>query len=125
MENKSNTPNTENSNNTNFNENKKITARDKYNTVVENFIKKLENNDTVPWTKSWDMITTLPKNFETKNLDHLIGKTGIAETDHHPEGLIRIGDNSYDSYCDSGFLSKGTELQIIRIESFRLIVEPR
>lgn len=61
MENKSNTP----TNTSNFN--KKITARDKYNTVVENFIKKLENNDTVPWTKSWNMITTLPKNFETKN----------------------------------------------------------
>ena len=68
---------------------------------------------------------TSGKNFETKNLDHLIGKTGIAETDHHPEGLTRIGDNSYDSYCDTGFLSKGTELQIIRVESFRLIVEPR
>ena len=68
---------------------------------------------------------TSGKNFETKNLDHLIGKTGIAETDHHPEGLTRIGDNSYDSYSDTGFLSKGTELQIIRVESFRLIVEPR
>ena len=67
---------------------------------------------------------TSGKNVESRNLDHLIGKTGIAETDHHPEGLIRIGNESYDSYCNSGFLMKGTEIQITRIDSFRLIVEP-
>ena len=53
MENKTNTPNT------------KITARDKYNKVVESFITKLENNDIEPWTKSCSM--NLPKNFETGN----------------------------------------------------------
>jgi len=67
---------------------------------------------------------TSGKNVEPKNLDHLVGRTGIAETDHHPEGLIKIGNESYDSYCDSGFIPKGTELQITRIDSFRLIVEP-
>ena len=53
MENKTNTP--------------KQTARDKYNTIVEDFIHKLENNETEPWTKSWSMSTGLPKNFETGN----------------------------------------------------------
>jgi antirestriction protein ArdC len=53
MENKTNTPNI------------KVTARDKYNKVVENFITKLENNDIEPWTKSWSL--ALPKNFETGN----------------------------------------------------------
>ena len=67
---------------------------------------------------------TSGKNVGPKNLGHLVGKTGIAETDLHPEGLIKIGNESYDSYCDSGFIPKGTELQITRIDSFRLIVEP-
>ncbi len=53
MENKTNTP--------------KITARDKYNDIVEDFIHKLENNDIEPWTKSWSMASQLPKNFETGN----------------------------------------------------------
>lgn len=53
MENKTNTP--------------KITARDKYNTIVEDFIHKLEHNDIEPWTKSWSMASQLPKNFETGN----------------------------------------------------------
>ena len=55
MENKTNTPH------------KKTTARDKYNTLVEEFIHKLENNDMEPWTKSWSMSSQLPKNFETGN----------------------------------------------------------
>ncbi|WP_415407287.1 ArdC family protein [Sulfurovum sp. CS9] len=55
MENNTNTPH------------KKITARDKYNTIVGDFIHKLENNDTEPWTKSWSMSSSLPKNFETEN----------------------------------------------------------
>jgi len=55
MENKKNNPH------------KKITARDKYNTIVEDFIHKLENNDTEPWTKSWSMSSSLPKNFDTEN----------------------------------------------------------
>lgn len=46
---------------------KKITPRDKYNKVVEDFIEKLENNDTEPWTKSWSLSSTLPRNFETGN----------------------------------------------------------
>jgi len=46
---------------------KKTTARDKYNTIVEDFIQKLENNDTEPWTKSWSMNSSLPKNFDTGN----------------------------------------------------------
>lgn len=45
----------------------KITPRDKYNKVVEDFIEKLENNDTEPWTKSWSLSSTLPRNFETGN----------------------------------------------------------
>ncbi len=57
MENKTNTPTPH----------KKITARDKYNEIVEDFIHKLENNDTEPWTKSWAMSSSLPKNFETGN----------------------------------------------------------
>ncbi len=55
MENKTNTPH------------KKITARDKYNTIVEDFIHKLESNDIEPWTKSWSMSLKLPQNFETGN----------------------------------------------------------
>ena len=53
MENKTNTP--------------KVTAREKYNKIVEDFIVKLENNDTEPWTKSWNITSGIPMNFESGN----------------------------------------------------------
>lgn len=70
MENKNNTPNTNtnNFNSKNSNQIKRTTVKDKYNEVVENFISKLENNDTQAWTKSWNMTTSLPKNFGTNNM---------------------------------------------------------
>jgi antirestriction protein ArdC len=45
----------------------KITARQKYNEVVDDFIKKLENNQTQPWTKSWSLSHKLPSNFVSNN----------------------------------------------------------
>lgn len=45
----------------------KITARQKYNQVVEEFISKLENNDTEQWTTSWSLSQKLPSNFESNN----------------------------------------------------------
>ena len=59
-----------------------------------------------------------------KLLQELVGKNGHAETDHHPEGLVRVDDKTYDSFCSSGFLSKGAEVEIIKADAFRLIVRP-
>lgn len=56
MQNKKNNPNAV-----------KITARQKYNQVVEEFIEKLENNDIQPWTKSWSLSQKLPSNFESNH----------------------------------------------------------
>jgi antirestriction protein ArdC len=71
MENNTNNPKI----NTNANENQKYTnqinkttVKNKYNQVVGNFIKKLENNNTEPWTKSWVMNASLPRNFESNNM---------------------------------------------------------
>ena len=68
MENTNNTP--QNTNNFNQNKSNKIirtTVKEKYQQVVDDFISKLENNDIEPWTKSWNMTTSLPRNFETNN----------------------------------------------------------
>ena len=59
-----------------------------------------------------------------KPLQELVGKSGHAETDHHPEGLVRVDNKTYDSFCSSGFLSKGAEVEIIEADAFRLIVRP-
>jgi antirestriction protein ArdC len=64
MENTNNTPQ---NTNTQTNQIKRTTVKEKYQQVVDGFITKLENNDIEPWTKSWNMTTSLPKNFESGN----------------------------------------------------------
>jgi len=51
-----------------------------------------------------------------------IGKHGITETEHHPEGLVRLGGKNFDSLCSTGFLPKGTKVEIVKVDGFRLIV---
>ncbi len=40
--------------------------KEKYLSVVNDFIDKLENNDQEAWHKSWKLKTGLPKNFTTE-----------------------------------------------------------
>lgn len=61
---------------------------------------------------------------EDASMRKLIGKKGLTQTDHHPEGLVRIDGKNFDSYCESGFISKGIEVKIERLDGFRLIVSP-
>ncbi len=57
-------------------------------------------------------------------LMELIGKTAIAQTDHHPEGLIKFKNITYDSFCSSGYIPKGSKVEITKVDAFRLIVKP-
>jgi len=59
---------------------------------------------------------------EDESLQNLIGKHGYTQTDHHPEGLVRIDGKNYDSYSLSGYLSTGVEVKIEKLDGFRLIV---
>ena len=63
-------------------------------------------------------------NTKDTDLQKWIGKHGIAETDHHPEGLVRIEGRNFDSFCNTGFLPKGTKVEILKVDGFRLIVRP-
>jgi len=58
------------------------------------------------------------------DLKKWIGKHGITETDHHPEGLVRVEGRNFDSFCTSGFLPIGTKVEIVKVDGFRLIVRP-
>jgi antirestriction protein ArdC len=65
MENTNNTPQ---NTNTQTNQIKRTSVKEKYQQVVDDFITKLENNNDIEtWTKSWNMTTSLPRNFESNN----------------------------------------------------------
>ena len=58
-------------------------------------------------------------------LTDLLGKTGPALTNLRPAGMIDIGGSRIDVVTGGEFLSKGTEVRIIRIEGNRVLVEEK
>ena len=54
----------------------------------------------------------------------LIDAEGIAVTDLRPSGTARFGDERLDVVSDTGYVSKGTRVRVIRSEGYRHIVEP-
>ena len=67
---------------------------------------------------------TSGQTINNQGLTDLVGKTGITVTDHHPEGLVKIKSNTYDSFCQTGYICKGTKVEITKVDAFRLIVKP-
>ena len=53
----------------------------------------------------------------------LKGKTGTAQTVLRPGGKILIDHEVYDAVAESGFIEKGSEVRVTRIESAQLYVE--
>lgn len=74
--------------------------------------------------KNMFVYQTSGKTKNNQDLTQFIGETAMTETDHHPEGLVKVGNEIYDSFCVSGYSSKGTKVKIIKVDSFRLIVKP-
>ena len=59
-----------------------------------------------------------------EDLTELIGKEAITLTDHHPEGFVEINYRTYDSFSSSGYIPKGSAIEITGVDTFRLIVKP-
>ncbi len=56
--------------------------------------------------------------------EDLVDAEGIAVTDLRPSGTARFGDERLDVVSDTGYISKGTRVRVIRSEGYRHIVEP-
>ena len=68
--------------------------------------------------------TSGTSDFNEYDLKNWIGEHGVTQTEHHPEGLVRIDGKNFDSFCSTGFLPKGTKVEIVKVDGFRLIVRP-
>lgn len=60
--------------------------------------------------------------LSSSDLNYLLGKKGIAETDLRPAGVARIEDIKFDVMSEGIYITKGTLLEIIRVEGSKLIV---
>lgn len=66
--------------------------------------------------------TDLETAVSTPILTDLIGKEGITATILRPSGKVLIGNEMYDGVSESGFIEKGTPIQVIRFENAQVYV---
>ncbi|MBC2596336.1 NfeD family protein [Ruficoccus amylovorans] len=56
--------------------------------------------------------------------DSLVGQRGSALTTMAPSGRVRIADRNYEAATQGGYVAKGTPVEVVRVESFKLIIKP-
>lgn len=57
------------------------------------------------------------------DLKYLLGKKGVADTDLRPTGVGNFDGVSFDVISEGKYISKGTKLEIIKVNGSRLIVK--
>ncbi len=53
----------------------------------------------------------------------LVGKTGVAHTALRPAGTVMLNDERIDAVSDGTFIDLGTEVRVIQVEGYRVVVE--
>ncbi|QYY36484.1 NfeD family protein [Ruficoccus sp. ZRK36] len=56
--------------------------------------------------------------------DSLVGQQGTALTTMAPSGRVRIGKQNYEASAQGGYVSRGAAIEVVRVESFKLIIKP-
>lgn len=56
--------------------------------------------------------------------DHLVGKTGTAETDLRPSGAARIEGQRVNVTSEGQMIDKGAEIKVVSVQGFRILVRP-
>lgn len=51
-----------------------------------------------------------------------VGQKGVTVSDFKPYGKVEIGEGIYEAKSESGFLSPGTEVYIVKLEHNRIII---
>jgi membrane-bound serine protease (ClpP class) len=60
---------------------------------------------------------------ETERLRQLLGAVGVAATSLRPAGMARFGDDYVDVVADGAYVAAGARVQVIEIESNRVVVK--
>lgn len=62
---------------------------------------------------------------EKKELDSMVGSSGVAETDLRPGGKVRIGEVVYDAISDGPFVERGSEVEVSSTSSGQIVVHKK
>ncbi len=60
-----------------------------------------------------------------RGLSGMVGAVGTAVTDMRPTGVARFGDDELDVVSSGKFILKGSEIEVIKAEGYRLVVRER
>ncbi len=60
--------------------------------------------------------------IDVRDLEYLVGKVGIALTDLRPIGKCDVEGVEFDVKAQSGYISCGSRVQIVRIQEQRIVV---
>jgi membrane-bound ClpP family serine protease len=55
--------------------------------------------------------------------DSLVQKRGLSLTVMNPSGKILVDGRNYEAASISGLLEKGTEIEVVRVEAFKVVVK--
>ncbi|MFA6867391.1 MAG: NfeD family protein [Clostridia bacterium] len=59
----------------------------------------------------------------TKDFSNIIGKKGLAATDLHPAGKMKIENTVYDVVTENFFVEKNSEVEVVGVEGVKIIVK--
>lgn len=60
--------------------------------------------------------------LNVQDYENLLSQKGTALTDLRPSGIALISDKRYDVLSDGSYISKGTPIQVLRLEEGKIIV---
>jgi membrane-bound ClpP family serine protease len=76
-----------------------------------------------PFGKQLSLQDTVSARLNPLADQNLIGEEGVTLTTLAPSGKVRVNDTTLIAAAQSGFIEKGTPIRVVRIETFKLIVE--
>lgn len=61
--------------------------------------------------------------LSSSDLNYLLGKKGTVVKDLRPSGIGRFDEINFDVISDGSYIVKGAEIEIIRVEGSKLVVQ--
>lgn len=66
--------------------------------------------------------TTISGKSVDEPADTLLGAKGFALAQLTPSGLVKIDGTHYEAIAETGFIEKGSEVEVVAKDAFRLVV---
>lgn len=60
--------------------------------------------------------------LSSSNQNQYLGKEGVAITNLRPSGIIKIDEDKLDALSEGKYISKGSEIKIVKVEGRKIIV---